>query len=165
MGNFWFPWAPWVTFEPIWYSCGPLWATLGPSVLLGTCGFIGDACWSLWAPLCYLWPPLVHLEACPFVQLLISFGPSGTLWTHLDSSWSLWPRLVTGLLSPFGAYSYLIWGISLSLSLSIYIYIYIYLYLYMYMYMRRLVHMHAQGKDLREDIYTAGGGRNDEGQA
>ena len=26
----------------------------------------------------------------------------------------------------------------------------------MYMYMRRLVHMHAQGKDLREDIYTAG---------
>ena len=54
---------PWVTFEPIWYSCGPLWATLGPSVPLGTFGFIGIAFWSLWAPLCYLWPPLVYLEA------------------------------------------------------------------------------------------------------
>ena len=27
------------------------------------------------------------------------------------------------------------------------------------------MHIHTQGKDLREDIYTAEGGRNDEGQA
>ena len=104
---------------------------------LGSFGYL----WVHWGCLLVPLGPLVLLVASfgpsgsvSFVQLLISFGPSGTLWTHLDSSWSLWPRLVTGLLSPFGAYSYLIWGISLSLSLSIYIYIYIYIFVFVYVY-------------------------------
>ena len=123
---------PWVTFEPIWYSCGPLWATLGPSVPLGTFGFIGNAFWSLWAPLCYLWPPLVHLEA---------YGP---LCATFDILWALWyPVDPFGLLlvplATFGYWSLIpFWGVLLSplghLSLSLYIYIYIYIYIFVFVY-------------------------------
>ena len=99
-GLLWVPRFLWVLLGSLGMPFGPF----GP--LCATCGLL----WSIWKPM------------VPFVPLLISFGPSGTLWTHSDSSWSLWPRLVTGLLSPFGASSYPLWGISLSLS-PIYIYI------------------------------------------
>ena len=64
LGNFWFPWAPYGSLlSPSGILVAPIWATLGPSVPLGTFGFIGGAGWSSWALLCYLWPPLVYLDA------------------------------------------------------------------------------------------------------
>ena len=101
----------------------------------------------------YFW---VHWECLlvplgPFVLLVASFGPSGSLWSPLCHFWyPLGPLVPCGPirtpLGPFGHVWLLVsypllgrplipFGASLSLSLSPYICIYIYIYLYLYLYM------------------------------